>query len=179
MELNLSVGKILLLTYVVIASGQCINLFSHGLAKTIKENRFVQHLILLLLIMSLVIIFASPNNSSLTNSGPLNILIMTLLIYIWFILTTKLDATWSIGIIILLAIYFLIENKYTFDTNVILNDKVVNTESKLNELHKFIENNNYMLIGIFGITLLGTLFYSAEKQVQYGGGFDAVKFWFN
>lgn len=179
MELNLSIGKVLLLTYIIIASSYCSNLFSNGLKKAIESNRFVQHLILILLIMSLMILFGNPFGVQISSSHTINILILTLLIYVWFILTTKLDLAWNIGIIILLAIYFLYESKSSLDLGIQLKDTNVTTETKSQLVQTFVQNNNIVLVAIFGITLIGTLFYSNEKQVQYGGGFSLVNFWFN
>jgi hypothetical protein len=179
MELNLSIGKVLLLTYIIIASSYCSNLFSNGLKEAIESNRFVQHMVLLLLIMSLLILFGNPFGIELSSSNTVNIAILTLLIYVWFILTTKLDLAWNIAIIILLAIYFLYESKYTSDLNLQLTDKLVSTETKAQLTNTFIQTNNYILAGLFGITVAGTLFYTSEKQVQYGGGFSLVNFWFN
>ena len=179
MELNLSIGKVLLLTYIIIASSYCSNLFSNGLKEAIESNRFVQHMVLLLLIMSLLILFGNPFGIELSSSNTVNIAILTLLIYVWFILTTKLDLAWNIAIIILLAIYFLYESKYTSDLNLQLTDKLVSTETKAQLTNTFIQTNNYILAGLFGITVAGTLFYTSEKQIQYGGGFSLVNFWFS
>lgn len=178
MELNLSIGKILLITYIIIASSHCSNLFSNGLKKAIESNRFVQHIILILLILSLILLFGNPFFVQMSSSDTVNILLITLLIYGWFILTTKLDLSWNIGIIILLAMYFLFESKYLTDLNMQLNDPIINTETKTQLTQTFIQNNNIVLVGIFGITLIGALFYTSEKQVQYGGGFSFGNFWF-
>lgn len=179
MDLNLSIGKILLLTYIIIASSYCKNLFSKGLKDTIENNRCVQHLILITLIMSLMIIFGNPFNVYITSNENINIILMTLLIYVWFILTTKLDVAWNIGIIILLLIYFLFESKSTNDINLKLNDLNLNSETKIQIINEYVKAQNYLLITIFGITVAGTLLYSSEKQVQYGGGYNLKSFWFN
>lgn len=179
MELNLSIGKVLLLTYIIISSSFCSNLFSNGLKKAIESNRFVQHMILILLIMSLMILFGNPFGVEISSSHTFNIVIITLLIYVWFILTTKLDLAWNIAIIILLAIYFLYESKNTVDLNLQLKDSLTTTETKSQLVNTFIQTNNVILVGIFGVTLIGTLFYTGEKQVQYGGGFNLVNFWFD
>jgi hypothetical protein len=179
MELNLSIGKVLLLTYIIIASSHCSNLFSNGLKKAIESNRFVQHIILLLLIMSLMIVFGNPFGVEISSSHAVNIIILTLVIYVWFILTTKLDLAWNIGIIILLAIYFLFESKCSTDLKIQLSDTNVSTEIKSKLVQTFVQYNNIVLVAIFGITLTGTLLYTDEKQVQYGGGFSLINFWFN
>jgi hypothetical protein len=179
MELNLSIGKVLLLTYIIIASSYCSNLFSNGLKKAIESNRYVQHIILIILIMSLMLLFGNPFGVEITSNYTFNIVILTLLIYAWFILTTKLDLAWNIAIIILLAIYFLFESKYTVDLNLQLKDNLTTTETKSQLVNTFIQTNNIILVVIFGITVVGTFFYTSEKQVQYGGGFNLLNFWFN
>lgn len=179
MELNLSIGKVLLLTFIIISSSYCSNLFSNEFKKALESNRYVQHIILIVLIMSLMILFGNPFGTNLTTSHSFNILIITLLIYAWFILMTKLDLSWFIGIIILLAIYFLYESKMTLDINHQLQDNLVNNEIKTELVNTFIHTNNYVLMGIFGVTVIGSLFYGNEKQIQYGGGFSINKFWFN
>lgn len=178
MELNLSIGKVLLLTFIIISSSYCSNLFSNGLKKAIESNRYVQHIILIILIMSLMILFGNPFGTKLSTNHSFNIIIITLLIYAWFILMTKLDLSWFISIIILLTIYFLYESKTTLDINQQLEDNIISTETKSQLIDTFIQTNNYVLMTIFGITVVGSLFYGNEKQVQYGGGFNINKFWF-
>ncbi len=128
--------------------------------------------------MSLMILFGNPFGVQLSSSHTFNIVMITLLIYVWFILTTKLDLAWNIGIIILLAIYFLYESKISTEINLELKDPLVTTETKTAIVNEFIKTNNYVLLGIFGVTVIGTLFYTSEKQIQYGGGFSSLSFWF-
>lgn len=178
MELNLSIGKVLLLTFIIVSSSYCSNLLSNGLKNALESNRYVQHIMLIILIMSIGILFGNPFGTNLSSNYTFNIVIITLLIYAWFILMTKLDLSWFVGIIILLAIYFLYESKMSFDINQQLTSNLVNSETKENLINTFILTNNYVLMGIFGITVIGSLFYGSEKQVQYGGGFSVSKFWF-
>lgn len=178
MELNLSIGKVLLLTFIIISSSYCSNLFSNGLKNALESNRYVQHLVLIILIMSLMILFGNPFGTQLSTNHSFNILIITLLIYAWFILMTKLDLAWFIAVIIMLAIYFLYESKTSLDINQQLTDSAISTETRSNIVSTFIQTNNYVLMAIFGVTVVGSLFYGGEKQVQYGGGFSVNKFWF-
>ena len=178
MDLIFSIGRILLLTYIIIASSYCSNLFSNGLKEAISSNKFAQHIILITLIMSLMIIFGNPFNVEITSNQPINILIMTLLVYVWFILTTKLDIAWNIGIIILLAIYFLFESKKIADLNIVLKDPILELDKKKEIINGFIHIQNYILVAIFGVSIIGTFCYASEKQVQYGGGFNLNNFLF-
>jgi len=177
MELNLSIGKILLSTYVIISSALCLNLFSNNFKKTLETNRYAQHVILIILILTLVIDFGSPFGLEITTNKTVNIAIVTLIIYIWFILTSKLDCTWNIATIILLIIYYLYESKITSDLQLELKE-ATSSETKSIQVSNFIKNNNYVLLGIFAFTLIGTLLYTSEKQTQYGEEFNLINFWF-
>ncbi len=179
MELNLSIGKILLIAYIIISSSYCSNLFSKSLKHELETNKYVQHLILILLIMSLLIVFDNPFRAELSSNHTINMIILTLLVYVWFILTTKLDLAWNIGIIILLVIYFLYESKLTNNINLKLSDTNISDDNKKKIMSEFVRINNYVLLILFGFTLMGTFFYSSEKQVQYGGSFNLMNFWFN
>jgi len=164
----MEIGKILLLTYIIIASNYCSNLFSNSLKNAIENNRYVQHLILIILIMSLLLIFEQGNSIKFTYNKHINVIIMTLLIYTWFILTTKLDLAWNIAIMIMLVIYFFYENKKNNDYKNVNNDINLSIENK-NELYNILINTQKsLLLGIFGITLVGTFIYGIEKYNQYG-----------
>jgi hypothetical protein len=179
MDLNFSVGRIILLTYIIIASGYCTNLFSNGLKNAIQNNKYAQHIILILLIMALMICFGNPFGVEITSNQQVNIVIMSLLVYVWFIMTTKLDLAWNIGILILLTIYFLYESKQISDYKAISLDPQLDLNKKKNILDTYISTQKYILVAIFGVTIVGTLVYANEKQEQYGGGFSINKFIFS
>ena len=176
MDSNLSIGRIILLTYLIIASSYCTNLFSKGLQREIESNIYVQHIILIILIMSLMIIFGTPFDIGITSNKQINIVIMTLLIYAWFIMTTKLDYAWNIAILILLTIYFLYESKKIDDCNMLLKDSNLDDIEKQEIISTYNTVQKYLLVGLFGITIVGTLLYADEKKNQYGGDFSYKKF---
>jgi hypothetical protein len=178
MDINFSVGRIVLLTYVILASQYCSNLFSHGLKEAIESNRMVQHLILIILIMALMIVFGNPLGVEFTNNQQFNIIIMTLLVYVWFIMTTKLDLGWNVAILIILTIYFLYESKNISDYKLILSDPNLDNLKKKELFDSFDNLQKILLVTIFGVTIAGTLLYVNEKQIQYGGGFSMYRFFF-
>jgi hypothetical protein len=178
MDINFSVGRIVLLTYIILASQYCSNLFSHGLKEAIESNRMVQHLILVILIMALMIVFGNPFGVEFTNNEQFNIIIMTLLVYVWFVMTTKLDLAWNVAILIFLTIYFLYESKKVSDYKIILADPNLDSLKKKELFDSFGNLQTYLLLTLFGVTLTGTFLYANEKQVQYGGGFNMYRFFF-
>ena len=179
MDINFSIGRIVLLTYVILASGYCTNLFSHGLKEAIENNRMAQHLILLILIMVVITIFGNPLGVQITKNEQGNMIIMSLLVYVWFIMTTKLDLTWNISILIILTMYFIYESQKVSDYNVILQDDNLSMDKKKELLNEFNQLQSYLILIIFGITLTGTFLYANEKKGQYGGGFSYFNFFFN
>jgi hypothetical protein len=72
--------------------------------------------------MTLMIVFGNPFGVQITNSEQFNVIIMSLLVYVWFILTTKLDLACNVAILIILTIYFLYESKKVSDYKIILSD---------------------------------------------------------
>ena len=178
MDINFSVGRIVLLTYVILASGYCSSLFSKGLKQAIEDNRMVQHLLLLILIIALMTIIGNPLGVEFTNNQQFNIIIMSLLVYVWFVMTTKLDLAWNISILIILTIYFLYESKKVSDYKLILSDPNLDTLKKKELFDSFDNLQKYLLIAMFGVTIAGTFLYANEKQVQYGGGFSMYRFFF-
>lgn len=182
MEVNYSIGRILLLTYVIISSSQCEDLLSNEMKETIKGNKLVQHLILFIMIIVLMSMFGNPLKLNFTGDDTFNLVIVSCLVYIWFILTTKLSVTWNFGILVLLCIYFFYEN------DKIDSYKKISSDDKLNELQKqeiineITQDHKFLLLGLFGTTLVGTMLYAATQKegIQSGGGkFNLVKFLMN
>ena len=88
-DTNFSLGRIILLTYIIIGSNYCSDLFSPELKNAIKNNRLVQHLILFLLITTLIVVFGNPLDVNVSNNEQINTMMIAILVYIWFVLTTK------------------------------------------------------------------------------------------
>lgn len=126
-----------------------------------------------------MICFGNPFSVEVTSNQQINIVIMSLLVYVWFIMTTKLDLAWNIGILILLTIYFLYESKQVSDYNMVQTDSLIDKNKKQEILDTYINTQKYVLMIIFGVTIVGTLIYANEKKEQYGGGFSIDKFLFN
>ena len=177
--MELSVGKILLIVYLVISSNFLVNLVNKSLKEEIKENKIFQHILLIILIMSIIIITNSDLRYTMCNNYFMNVVILTLIIYIWFIMLMKMDIAMHLSILLLLLLYFVYDTKRERDNELISKDNNLDINKKI-ELTKFntlIEN--YGLLIIFAITAIGNIIYDSEKQVQYGGGYSIKTFLFN
>lgn len=172
MEINYSVGRVLLLTYVILASSQCQDLFSSEMTNFIKNNKVVQHLILLIMIFVLMSLFGNPLKQS-SGDDTISLIIISCLVYVWFIFTTKLSVTWNFGIIILLCIYFFYDNYKLNQYDKKIEDSKLKEKDKEDFIKSFIKDHQMLLLGLFGLTLIGTIIYSVEQSeisIQTGGG---------
>lgn len=166
---EISIVKVLLLYYALIASNFTRPLLSKQLKEFIQSHRLVQHLVGF---MTLVILINTvTNNQSIIES-----LKYAVFIYMLFILTTKLDLHWNIIVISALFVYYIYESKLEADEREIMNDRNVSQEKKKELLDTHYNQNVWMTIIIVGIVLTGTVLYSHKKHVQYGGGYDAMTY---
>ena len=167
-----SLAKVLLIFYVLIATGSADSLMSKQMKSYIQSNRYIQHIIGFLTMIILVTLVGGIVD---TRSA----IIYALVGYIWFVFSTKLDIHWNMVILILLFIGYMYENSMT------VREKEINSDNNLTEEQKLIiinKNNNYKAIivgSVIIITIFGALFYSHKKVEQYGGGYDVFAFIFN
>lgn len=179
MEVNYSIGRVLLLTYIIISSSHCNTLLSTEMKETIQDNKLVQHFILLVLIMVLMSLFGNPLKHDFVGDETINLIIVSSLVYVWFILTTKLSVTWNFGVIILLCIYFFYENEKIDDYKKKIGNEDIKEVQKEEFVMSFTKYHKNLLLGLFGTTLLGTMLYANEQSIQTGGGkgkFNIINF---
>jgi hypothetical protein len=100
----------------------------------------------------------------------------TVLGYILFIFTTKLDLQFNIIIFMLLLSGFLYEYNATKKEEQINNDPVLTNNDKKTVINKQKNNQVAIVIGTIIMTLIGTYLYMHRKQVQHGGAFSYATF---
>ena len=166
---NTSLSKVLLIFYLLIATNFTDNLVSKQLKEYINNNRLVQHFIALLSLLVLITSIGGVVDSR-------KAILYTIIGYTWFLFTTKLDIQWNIIILLILLYGYLYENSLEKKRITSLNDKSL-TEEDINRIEK---NNNYIksiiVLTAISVTIIGTLFYSNKKQIQYGGGYSFIKY---
>ena len=166
-----SIGRIALLSYLILASPYCSNLFSSSLKEEIENNRYAQHLILLTLIITLLIMFGNPFGFELGDNDLLNSIFIGIVLYIWIIFTTKLDLKYNVGIVIILFLYFLYESKKITVYRNIKDDTTLTIQKKEELINDYNRNQKYLLWLIGGITVFGVcLNFNTVKIQQTGGG---------
>lgn len=166
---GVSLSKVLLIFYLLIATNFTNNLVSKQFKSFFEENRLAQHCIA---ITSLLVLITSVGGVVDTKKA----IIYTILGYIWFLLTTKLDIHWNMIIVLILLAGYLFENNLDNKEKLMTDDKALTPEEKEKLINKDNKIKALIVGGAMIITLLGTFLYSNKKHVQYGGGYDPITF---
>lgn len=168
---NISLSKALLIFYVVIASNFTDGLVGKQLREYIQENRMAQHLIAFIMMFVLIHMIGGIDDM-------VRVFAYSAIGYLWFIFTTKLDAQWNIIVLALMFMGFIYESdlhKHEVDA---LEDKVLSQEEKERVINNNSKIKTYIVFGVIGVTIVGTMLYAQRKQEQYGGGFNPMRFLF-
>ena len=168
---NVSITKGLLIFYLLIASNFTRNLYS-GSTQLLFQNRFAQHIIGYITLLVIMINFGGVTDTQ-------SALIYSLLGYIWFVCTTKLNVEWNVAIILMILGVYLYENNYLNQLNNLEEDEILEDDEIMTVKHNNDKNKTYMLYGLIIITLVGVYFYWDEKQSQFGDNFNLDKFIFD
>ncbi len=167
---DISLSRVLLLFYVIMASSYTSDLMGKQLKTFLKENRIAQHLISFIMMLVLIIVLGNVNDTK-------KALMYSVLAYLWFIFTTKLDIQWNIIIIGGLLVAFIYENNMIDKENQSHKDVNLDEKNKVKIKNDNNEIRTYVTIGIMVTTLVGLYLYLTKKEGQYGGGkFELLKF---
>jgi hypothetical protein len=165
-----SLGKIILMFYVLISSAGLFPLLSKQWKETLENDRIAQHLLGILTILSLTIL-VSDGKFSIQR-----IFIYTVLGYLLFVFSTKMDLHFTIMVIVLLIAFYLYQNIIQSENNKIIQDETL-TQNEKDKLQKNKKHNYvYLGAGLVGVIFIGTILYSNKKEVQYGGGYSLANY---
>lgn len=129
--------------------------------RDIAKNRFIKHLIGLIMVYVLLL----SENTSIEKA-----VFTTPLIYLLFLLSTKLEAQWNLALIILLVF------SYSWITwreqkEIDMKNDPNMTPDMIERKRKQLDSNEYIwYASLMAITIVGGYLYFNRKQVQYGGG---------
>lgn len=156
----------LFLLFMIIGGNFLAPLFPCKLQRLLENNMYIKHILGLLTL----IFFVELSNDALGKSLS-QTFFSSLLLYIWFILTTTMEAKVFIILIILFAVMY--------TTNIYINklDKEANPDSiRLTRFLRKIETMMYYLS--IALTLFGVVAYYGRKKKELGTRFDEAKFFF-
>jgi hypothetical protein len=167
---NISLGKILLLFYATIASSSLFPLLSKQLKTELKENRIAQHFVAITVLLSIIIILSNGQFEFV------RIILYTLIGYLVFLFTTKMDLQWNIMIIISILSFVIYQEINKRNELRLMKDKNIDIDDKTLIIKN--SNSNYVyIVGIIIVAVItGTLIYSEKKEGQYGGGYSLMNF---
>jgi hypothetical protein len=169
---NFNIVKVLLIFYVLISCNYTDKLMSKQLGKYISDNKPMQHFIGFLAMIVLINIVGGVNDVQ-------TLLFYSIVAYIWFIFSTKLDIHWNLVIIVLLFGGYMYESMIIEKHNKMEKDPNI-TQKEKDKLMKDHNRNKKILFGaLIAITIIGTSLYTYKKQGQYGGGYDFFVYMFN
>jgi hypothetical protein len=161
-------GFYLALVYLVISGNYLGNLFGCRVQQLLSQNMLVKHLLGLFTTYFLVIMASPPQDYTHGET-----LVFTMIIYIWFFLTTKMHISFWIPMILCVmgsyGIYIYLKQR----TQVQHTEKETPDQQFL--LLEKVQNGAIVVAGI--LTIVGVAVYYGEKTLEYGKGFDPVVFW--
>ncbi len=128
----------------------------------LRENMIAKHILGLLLLFFLIIV-VNPKNA---DQNLIKNVIITLIVYIWFLFTTRSPLIITLISIILFIILYILNSK---------KDRLILSNEK--DKIKFINNIQYIIIiFLIVISVIGIIIYTIEKRKEYGKNFDIKKF---
>jgi hypothetical protein len=164
---SISLSKVLLVFYMLIAGNYLGGLVSKQMKNFIEGDRIVQHVIGIITMMILITSFGNVADIKLS-------ILYSIIAYTWFILTTKLDIHINIIIVALLLVGYLYED--SLDAQMLKTDKVLTDVEKMAIVETSKKHKKIITGLLFLVTVIGTFMYNDKKQVQYGGGYDVFRY---
>lgn len=161
---SISITKIILLFYVLLNTSLLQPLLSKQWTKTVKNNRLIQHIIGFTTILTISTLIAGENEEYS------NLILYTVLGYLWFIFSTKMDIHLNIIIVILLLANYMYGNYLSNENKKIKNDNILTREEKDFLINKNLQKDTYIMFILMACIVGGMFIYSNKKEIQYGGG---------
>jgi len=167
---NLPLSTIFVLI-LIISAGFILQIFPCRLQNALNNNMYLKHLLGFFTLLFIVVL-----NSSLKNRK--DIVLKSLVLYIFFILLTKTDYNFLIVILILLGLsYVIFLEKDRLEKHKDNNSSELATEENTENKINFYENAiNIIYIVIILITFVGVLVYMGEKKLEYKKSFNYITF---
>jgi hypothetical protein len=155
-------GHSLATLYLIIAANFLAPLFGCRLQHFIESNFMVRHYIGFLTMLLFVRL------TSATTSSFKNILGSSLIIYLWFIATTRVNfSTWLILITIISILFFI---HYYESSHKDPDHKKTEFDTYLPEI------KNGLVMALAAVTAIGMIIYAGEKKLEYGKKFNWLTF---
>lgn len=167
---NFSLMQILLLFYLIASSSALFPLLAKQYKQILESNKIAQHILGLLTFLTFTI-YISNGEFSIHR-----IFTYTMIGYLLFIFTTKLDLPMIIVILGILVSLYLYQDMNKHEELIIMNDKVLSFNEKQENIIKLKKNDKYCFGILIVLIIGGTLIYSHKKEIQYGGNYNLTNY---
>jgi hypothetical protein len=165
---------ILIIFYIIISGNFLAELFSCG-TQRLFNNSFVKH-ILGFITLYVFVVYVSPGNIS--ELSPIRQFGITIAIYIWFVITTRVDKRYFIIVLACFVSIVVIDMQVQYYTKNEDQYPMGTSTAQDKEQYFSIMRNIQLSIGILSIivTLFGFGVYTSKKKIEYGSGFTWFKY---
>jgi hypothetical protein len=163
---RISILPVLLLYYISLGGNR---MMPHQMQQLLDTNDYVYHLFNILRLFISVILIGKIEDVRLA-------IIMTVIGYVWFIGTLKLDLKWNIFVFIVLLFGFVYDLFISERNKAILADKNLSEEDKKKIIKHHSNSRLCLVMSLIGITLIGTVIYAIRKRTQYKDEFNLITF---
>lgn len=167
---NENLIKTLLMVYLLLSSSSLQPLLSKRYREFVESDRIIQHIFMFITILLIITILSTDSMNNL------EILFYSVIGYLVFIFTTKIDIHLNLVILILFTGGLLYMNSLKKQDKLIESDQTLSEEDKIKKKSKY-NISSFVIISILvALTIICMLLYSNKKHVQYGGGYSLVNF---
>jgi hypothetical protein len=167
--LNVSPIKVLMFFYLILMANLLSAKLNAHLIDNINNNKILKHIIIFVTIIVLLTVIYSDLNIY-------DLIIYGFIIYFVFILSTKMNKNYVMGILSLLVLFYLKDYYNKQKIMIIAKDQTLNGLDKEKKIEN-INKQNFSMNVIFGLLVVGgALLYDNKKAEQYGGGYSLQKF---
>ena len=179
-SINLSKIAFVFLILTIISGGESVTLLSCQFQKVLKENLYFKHFITYILIFGLIMMEGgweldnnvTNSNFNWSNGNTLHSLVWSFVLYIIFLLSTKMKFFYNIIFFIILLFIYIIN---TYKNNLI--------EKEI--LDKEFDKNNYYNYSLYFLTfcmiiilIIGNVEYFIYKKFKFKEKFNIIKYIF-
>jgi hypothetical protein len=158
-------GRNVFILFLVLAGAFLQPLFPCNTTKLFTESPLVRHLLGFFTLIFFVVV----SDTELDDYMPLGTILTTsAIIYLWFLISSKMTANWWLLLVVLLGALYII-------------DLYEERERKENpEVKKALKTTKSVLLGTsLFLTLVGFLIYVGEKKLDYKSKFNWTSFFFS
>ena len=153
--------KSIFILYLIISGNFLANLFGCRTQEALNNNMWLKHLLGFMTMYFFVVLVDSKSKLS---DSPRTQMLFTLLFYVIFIITTRMDYKWWLAFIIGLSIIYILQ---------VYKDHDKTEEQERQQLETY---QRYLIYTVGIIIILGFMIYVGRKKTEYGDNFNYLTF---